>query len=310
MENFIFFGTSNNSVTVLKSLIDNGYHCTSVITTLDKPIGRKQILTPSPLKIFAQKNNIPVISVSNLNDISNPRNLGTLGLFAVVADFGLLIPANIIKLFPKGILNIHPSLLPAYQGATPVPFQILCGEKEGGVTIITINEKFDQGKIIAQEKFPIVEYETTDSLLTKGFSKGAELLINVLTDYLSGKIIPIPQDLSKKSYFPRFSRDDGFIDWKAIQNAIKGNTIEDRKKPAFMILAHIPENETIRSIKRATNALNPWPGIWTKINLKGSQKRLKIHKVHIENNQLVLDLVQLEGKNPVSFEQFKKAYKI
>lgn len=322
MEKFIFFGTSNNSIIVLEKLMSNGYLCETVITVPDKPIGRKQILTPSPVKIFAKKNNIPVLSFSSLNDLLVPPksrqrrdeggsslgNLGDLVMFAVIADYGLLIPPEIIRLFPKGILNIHPSLLPAYQGATPVPFQILRGEKEGGVTIITINEKFDEGNIIAQEKFSILDHETTETLLIKGFIFGAKLLVKILPDYLDEKLKPLPQDLSKKSYFPRFTRNDGFIDWKVIQNMVKGNPIEEDDKPQCMKLAHIPASKTLFSIKRAIYALNPWPGVWTKINVKGSPKRLKILKVHFENNQLVLDLVQLEGKNPVNWKQFENAY--
>lgn len=319
-------------------MIKAGYKCSAVATVSDKPTGRKQILTPSPVKLYAQKNNIPVLSVSRLNNLhftTNKRGDASRGAptraqdftpstwwgwraagprptFAVVADFGLLIPPELIKIFPKGILNLHPSLLPAYQGATPCPFQILRGEKEGGITIIAINEKFDEGKIVAQEKFPILDYETTETLLIKGFTIGAKLLIKILPDYLDGKLKPIPQNLSKKSYFPRLSRDDGFISWNTLKKAMKGEFIAGEERPTFMKIAKLyivhSKLYIAQYIEHAIRALSPWPGVWTTVDIKGTSKRLKLLKSHVEGNKLVLDLVQLEGKNPVSFSQFQKAY--
>jgi methionyl-tRNA formyltransferase len=309
---FAFFGTSNNSIIVLDRLLNAGYGCTAVITIPDRPIGRKQILTPSPVKIFAQKRHIPVFTANNkdklliVNSQLSIRN----SQFGVVADFGFLIPGELISAFPRGILNLHPSLLPAYQGATPAPFQILRGKKEGGITIITINEEFDKGDIVGQEKFPISESETTESLLVKGFTTGANLLITVLPDYLGGKIKPIPQNLSHKSYFPRLTRDDGFISWSVLRKAMEGKEIEESEKPRFLEIGKLSIINYQLSIERAIRALSPWPGIWTMVEIKGQYKRLKLLKSHIEKGKLVLDEVQLEGKNPVSWGQFLKACQI
>ena len=350
MVSFVFFGTSDNSIIVLDKLIKSGYKCSAVITIPDKPIGRKQILTPSPVKLYAQKNNIPVFSTSNLNDLSNTlnipnKNTGGAGgkapdsaqrFFAstggkacperakrvegetrdrtrfinlgIVADFGLLIPAELIKTFPRGILNLHPSLLPAYQGATPAPIQILRGKKQGGITIITINERFDEGSILAQQKFPINKNETTVSLLLMSFTLGAQLLVNLLPNYLTGKLKPLPQNLTKKSYFPRLSRDDGFISWNTLKKAVKGNSITESEKPRFMQISKSSVLSSQFIVERAIRALTPWPGVWTEITIKDQLKRLKLLKSHIKGNKLILDLVQLEGKNPVSWSQFQQAY--
>lgn len=310
MISFVFFGTSDNSIIVLDELIKSGYKCSGVVTIPDKPVGRKQILTPSPIKLFAQNHNIPVYEASDKTDLINLSSKFSVlsSQFAIVADFGLLIPAQLIRAFPKGILNLHPSLLPAYQGATPAPMQILRGEKESGISIITINEKFDEGNIIAQEKYPIIDIETTETLLMKGFTIGAKLLIKILPDYLAGKLKPLPQDLSTKSYFPRLSRNDGFISWNTLKKAMKGNSITESEKPRFMQISKSSVLSSQFIVERAIRALSPWPGVWTEVNIKGQLKRLKLLKSHIEGDKMILDLVQLEGKNPVLFSQFQKAY--
>jgi len=210
----------------------------------------------------------------------------------VVASFGALIPQEVINWPKKGILNLHPSLLPKYRGPTPVPTAILNGEKETGLTIIKIDEKIDHGPIVSQFKETIKPDETSEDLLNRLFTVGAEVLITILPSYLEGKIELRKQDDSQATYTQKLSRDDGQIDWQ---------------KPADYQ-------------ERFIRAMFPWPGAFTNVKLKSPQggipselnneelKRLKILKAHLEKNKLILDQVQLEGKKPVTWKQFLEGY--
>lgn len=198
----------------------------------------------------------------------------------IVAYYGQKIPIEIIKKVKFGGLNIHPSLLPKYRGAAPAEWAILNGEKVTGVTILTLAKEFDTGEIVSQIKEPIYDSDTAEDLYTRLFEKGADLLIKVLPDFLQGKIKLIPQDNTKATFAPKLKREDGKIDWK----------------------------KTPQEIERMIRAFYPWPGTFTFVQIKNKKLRLKILKAHLENGNLIFDQVQLEGKKPVSFTQFKQGY--
>lgn len=204
----------------------------------------------------------------------------------VVASFGFKLPADMINAPRKGILNIHPSLLPKYRGTTPVPTAIINGDKVTGVTIIKIDNKFDHGPIIAQAEEEIKTADTSESLLKRLFTVGAEILVTILPAYLEGRIKPREQDHSQATYTKKFTREDGQIDWQ--------------KDPFYL--------------DRFIRAMTPWPGAWTHLRLAGSAglggqaKRLKILKAHLQDGKLALDVAQLEGKNPVTWKQFQEGY--
>jgi methionyl-tRNA formyltransferase len=177
------------------------------------------------------------------------------------------------KIDGKG-LNLHPSLLPAYRGATPVPHQILDGVAESGITIIEMADEIDSGPIVAQEKVGVKPDDTSLDLLNRCFSAGAKLLIKVLPDHLNNKITLLPQPkASPTKYCRRFTKQDGFIDWEEFKHS-RSSVQLDRK----------------------IRALFPWPGVWTKIP---NGKILKL---------LPKNLVQLEGKQPITFSQFAVGY--
>ncbi len=172
-------------------------------------------------------------------------------------------------------LNLHPSLLPAYRGATPVPHQILDGVTESGLTIIEMSDKIDSGPIVAQEKISVKLNDTSLDLLNRCFAAGAKLLIKVLPDYLNNKItLKTQPEKSPTKYCRRFTRQDGFISWEEFKKS-RGSSELDRK----------------------IRALFPWPGVWTKMP---NNKILKL----LPENQL-----QLEGKQPINFTQFAAGYK-
>jgi len=200
---------------------------------------------------------------------------------AVIAS-GPILPKKILDWPKKGILNIHPSLLPKYRGPSPGQFAILNNDKQTGVTIIKLVEKVDQGPIVSQFTEPIRPNDTAASLYQRLFEKGAVVLKNTLPAYLADKIELREQDHSQATYTKRFTRDSGKIAW----------------------------NQPNEQIARQIRALYPWPGTWTEINLNSSnpKKRLKILKAHLENDQLILDQVQLEGKKSVTWKQFQEGY--
>lgn len=224
-----------------------------------------------------------------VEDIKDKPDVG------VLASYGRILPLEELKKIPYGILNLHPSLLPKYRGSSPVQTAILNGEKITGVTIIKMDEQIDHGPIVAQSKENILPVDTAERLYKRLFVAGAETLKTILPAYLEGKIELQPQDHSQATYTKKLTRDDGKIDWK---------------KPA-------------EYLERFVRAMSPWPGAWVQLlpewtcgehsrtsrRVSEEQaKRLKILKAHLENNKLILDQVQLEGKNPVTFKQFCEGY--
>lgn len=285
MINLIVFASSHYPLPVLEALKNDGqFKISLIITRPDRPLGRKQTISPNPVKVWANRNNIEVSSPENFTE--NNLNLlkekielikPELGL---VAHFGLKIPKVLFLLPKKETLNIHFSLLPKYRGGAPLEYTIINGDIETGITFLKLTEDFDTGEIVYQEKIPLIGKETVDSLYKSLFEKTAFLLPQILKDYIEGKIEPKKQDESKVVNALKKDLGDGKIDWQ--------------KKP--------------EELERFIRALNPNPGTYTYIKINGNNTRLKILKTHLENKKLILDEVQLEGKTPVSFNQFQKSY--
>ncbi len=195
----------------------------------------------------------------------------------IVANFGKILPKDILAIPRYGCLNIHPSLLPKYRGPTPIQSAILNNEKETGVTIILLDDKIDHGPIISNTKYKIQNSKITYQQLHDQLANlSAELLVKTIPDWIGGKIKPMPQDESKVTYTKIFTGEDGKIDWK---------------KP-------------IDYIERQVRALNPEPGTYTLY--KG--KILKILETEIKNNKLIIKKVHLAGKKPMSFEDFLRGH--
>ena len=245
----------------------------AVVTQSPKPTGRKQYLTYSPVDKWAHERKIFThYSAEELIDGNLDMEVG------ILASYGQIISKEVIDLFPKGILVIHPSLLPAYRGASPIQAAIANGDTQTGVTIFKMDEKVDHGPIITQFKEDIFPNDTFETLRIRLFERSAEVLAEKIEPYLRGKITPKIQDETDATYTKIVKREDGFIDLK---------------------------KDSPEKIERLSRAMYPWPGIWTYLP---NEKRLKILKCHLENGKLILDEVQLEGKNPVSWKQFEEAY--
>ena len=214
--------------------------------------------------------------------------------------------------WPHGILNIHPSLIPCWRGASPVQATILTDDKETGVSIIVLDEKPDHGPIISQFKEEVGPLDTTDNLRRKLFERSAEVLVGLITPYVQGKITPKKQDDGKATFTTRIKKQDGFIPPEYIEKAISGERIADSEKWGVNFIKDYILSPNPYTLDCFIRAMIPWPIAWTLLRIisSGQAKRLKILKAHVDENTgyLILDIVQLEGKNSVSWEQFTEAY--
>jgi len=264
--NLVFFGTPEFSVKILDALNENDLAPSLVVTAADKPRGRKMKVTPSPVKEWALKFGIPV-----QHDYSGLENTGA-DLF-VVASFGRIIPGRILNIPKKGVLNVHPSLLPKLRGASPIQSAILFGEKETGMTIMLMDEKMDEGPILLQEELDSSMDNITFSELEEQLAQlGAKLLVRAIPDWISGKIKPKPQDHAQATYTKLIKKEEGQIDWKS------------------------PPEEIYRKIR----ALTPRPGVFTFSN----GKRVIITKAALKSGELLIERVKPEGKNEMEYSEY------
>lgn len=300
----IFFGTPDFVIPVLESLhkkYNSGREreLIAVVTQAPKPVGREKKLEYSAVDTFAHTHKIDIYhSTDDLPDF----DLG------VCAAYGKIIPAEVINQAKRGILNVHPSLLPKYRGASPVQATIAAGDTETGVTIIKMDEDMDHGPIVSSFKDTVDPQETNEELRIRLFERTAEFLINLIPSYIGGQI-KLKEQMHEAATFTKIlKRDDGFIESMYIAQAMNGEKPESLKKIRFMNdYEALPD---AAFIDRMNRALTPWPEIHTlvRISKEGELKRLKILKTGLEEDRLILKEVQLEGKNPVSWEQFLRGY--
>lgn len=238
----VFMGTPEFAVPSLKALLDDAdFEVVAVVTQPDKPVGRKQVITPSPVKVVAEKHNIPVLQPMKVKTgVEFWNELRELAPdVIVVAAYGKILPQEILDIPTHGIVNVHASFLPKYRGASPIAGAILNGDSETGVTIMKMELAMDTGEIIAKSQaVSIVPDDTTASLTEKLAGVGAEVLIESLPKYLSGEITPMPQNDAEATYVKIIQKEDGRINWQ-----------DDEEK-----------------ISRQVRAYFPWPSAYTELN--------------------------------------------
>jgi methionyl-tRNA formyltransferase len=220
----VFAGTPEFAVPYLDGLfIDADFSVLAVVTQPDKPSGREQLLTASPVKLEALKHDIKVFQPDKLRAdqdiIAEVKQLNP-DLLVVVA-YGQIIPQDFLNIFPEGCLNVHPSLLPKYRGASPIQNTILNGDTETGVTIMLMDEKMDHGPILAQSYYQLSGTETNESLHQDLAQSGVPLLITTLKDFLAKKIIPQQQDHEQATFCRIIKKEDGAIDFSDTALSIK-----------------------------------------------------------------------------------------
>lgn len=211
----VFMGSPGFAVPSLEYLVLGGYEIVAVYTQPDRTGGRGRKLAVSPVKQAAQALGLKVVQPQSLK---TPEALKKLADFKpeiiVVAAFGQLLPKTVLEMPKLGCLNVHPSLLPKFRGASPVAAAILAGEEFSGVSIMLLDEGMDSGPVLARAQLPIADSDTTASLGAKLSLVGAGLLGEVMVDWIRGEIKPQPQDESQATYCQPITKDEGEINWR------------------------------------------------------------------------------------------------
>ncbi|MBF0841555.1 MULTISPECIES: methionyl-tRNA formyltransferase [Mammaliicoccus] len=226
MSKIVFMGTPDFSTGVLEMLIQE-YDVIAVVTQPDRPVGRKKILTPPPVKKVALEHNIPVYQPEKLNNSSELEEIINLKPDLIVtAAFGQLLPKSLLDAPKHKAINVHASLLPKYRGGAPIHYAVMNGEKKTGITIMYMAEKLDAGNIISQDEVEILENDTVGEVHDKLATLGTDLLKRTLPTIFNGTNDSIVQDDSLATFASNISREDERIDWtkdaQTIHNHIRG----------------------------------------------------------------------------------------
>lgn len=225
--NVVFMGTPDFAVESLKALYEGGHCIKGVFTQPDKPRGRKKILTPPLVKVWALEHDIPVYQPESVRHGEADSILRELDPdVIVVAAYGNILPASLLN-YPKyGCVNVHGSILPEYRGAAPIQWAVLDGKKKTGITTMQMDEGLDTGDILLIEEIEIGENETSGELFDRMAVLGGKVLLKTLDGLSKGNIIPKKQDNSKSSYASMLSKENSPIDWnnKAVEihNQVRG----------------------------------------------------------------------------------------
>lgn len=225
----VFMGTPEFAVPSLEALLKSDDRVVGIVTQPDRPRGRGQRLSPSPVKVIAQREQLPLLQPTKMKDPAFMAELsGWKPDFIAVAAFGRILPPAILSLPPRGCVNVHGSLLPKYRGAGPIQWAIINGETETGITTMLMEEGMDTGAILLQEAIPIAPEDTAGSLSSRLADLGGRLLVETLAQLKMGTLIPRPQDHAQASLAPLLKKEDGVIDWSLpatmIANRIRGLT--------------------------------------------------------------------------------------
>lgn len=274
---FAFFGTPSLAVELLDALKSEGFIPAIIITTPDKPVGRKMLITPPPVKTWAIKNNIEYLQPTSLIDPSFIYKLSTINYqLALVVAYGKILPQNIIDLPKLGTFNIHYSLLPRYRGATPVESAILNGDTETGVSIQKMVFELDAGDVVVSERTEIKPDETAPELRSRLNEIAKCLLTKTVREIISGKINPQKQDPAQATFCHKIKKEDGLIDLLADP---KTNYLKYR-------------------------AYFGWPGTYFFTEKAGKQIRVIIKKASFKDGQFVIERVIPEGKKEIPYLDF------
>lgn len=302
MKSVVFMGTPDFAVPALKALIaSDKYSVKLVVSQPDRPQGRKQILTPSPVKEVALQNNIDVYQPSSLKTEEAVQTILRYSPdFIVVAAYGNILPKAILDIPRYGCVNLHGSLLPKYRGAAPIQWSIINGDEITGVTTMLMNEGLDTGDILLTAEKVIGDNETAGELFDSLSQMCPELLIKTLDALVDGKINPVKQNDSDASYVSVLDKRLAEIDW----------------------------NKDARTIHNLIRGLNPWPVAKTSFNGKilkifssevtAETSEKAVGSVKVKNNRLFvvcgdgillrLDDLQLEGSKRMSSSDFLRGH--
>lgn len=280
---YVFFGTPEFSANILDGLIRAGFPPVALVCNPDRPVGRKQVITPPPTKAFIEKQNIEGIEVFQPETkdelLKMSDEIFENADFGIVASYSKIIQQEVIDKAKLGIIGVHPSLLPKLRGASPIQSAILTGEAETGVTLYLLDKKVDHGEVLSMGKITLDE-QNYDELLNESADLAVELLTKILPSFSDGDITSEAQDESLATHTKKFSSEDGHIHIEDLIIAVDGTS------PSIALAIH-----------RVIRALNPEPGVYTMRN----DKRVKLLASELKDGKLVLKRTQEEGKLPVDF---------
>jgi len=299
-------GTPEFGAIILERIIKDGLKPTLVVTAPDKPVGRKQIITPPPVKVVAEKYKIPIEQPEKITDIKE-KILNSKPDLIIVAAYREILPKDVLEIPKYGCINVHPSLLPKWRGSSPIQYAILNGDTKNGVTIILMDEKMDHGPIITQKPIKIEEKERAKNLHDKLAILGGDLLLEIILKWQQGLIKPKSQNDTEATFSKILVKDDGRINWK----------------------------KTAEEIEREIRAFDIWPGSFTLWKRDNEILRIKVLKARVYNKAdhfltysigktlvvpqneigvqcgedfLVIEKLQLEGKKEISPDDFIRGY--
>ena len=223
----LFMGTPDFAVASLEALLAAGYNVVGVVTQPDRPVGRKQVMTPPPVKEAALRHGLQVLQPERIKtDEALDEVLALAPDLIVTAAYGQILPKRLLDAPRYGCINVHASLLPKYRGGAPIHKCIVEGEKESGVTIMYMVEALDAGDMLSRVAVPIEERDTVGTLHDKLAQAGSRLLVETVPALLAGEIVPQPQDHEQATFAPNIKRTDERIDWsrtaEQIYNQVRG----------------------------------------------------------------------------------------
>ena len=224
-------GTPEFAVPCLEIMVRNGLEVVGVFTQPDRPKGRGNKLTPSPVKVAAEQAGIPVYQPEKIRRDGVETLKALKPDLCVTAAFGQILSQEILDIPPMGNINVHASLLPKHRGAAPIAYAIMCGDREAGVTTMMMDAGIDTGDMLLQEKTAIGESETCAELTERLSKTGAELLMRTIREMEAGTLKRIPQDETQMTYDPMLNKGMGITDFIADADTVRGQI----------------------------NGLNPWP---------------------------------------------------
>ena len=304
----VFFGTSHFAKEILAYLIENQTNVVKIVTQPDRPAGRRQLTKPTEVKKFAQKFHLPLFQPEHLDDkvitIFKKNDFD----LAIVADYGLILPAALLKIAPQGFVNIHPSLLPQLRGSSPIQTALLNGLTETGISLMLMDEEVDHGSLLAQIKVTIKPNDDYLLLEEKLIDATKKILLPTLQKWIAKEISPQPQNHVQATFTKIIDKQDGEIIWmnsaQEIYNQYRALNIwpkvysfwkRDQDQPKKIILHQLsPEKDTPETEKET-------PGKVIKVNNE---------KIAIKAGKgiVLLKELQLEGKKPMTVHDFLNGY--
>ncbi|PEQ93757.1 methionyl-tRNA formyltransferase [Bacillus sp. AFS006103] len=304
MTKIVFMGTPDFSVPILQQLIQDGYEVIGVVTQPDRPVGRKRILTPPPVKVEALKHDIPVFQPEKIRQAEELDKILSLNPDLIVtAAFGQILPKQLLEAPKYRCINVHASLLPELRGGAPIHYAIMQGKQKTGVTIMYMVEKLDAGDILTRIEVPIAEEDNVGTLHIKLSTAGAKLLSETLPLLLDGRLTPKPQNNEAATFAANIKREQEKIIW----------------------------SRTGEEIYNHIRGLNPWPVAFTTLNgqvikiwraekLTGQKSVTPGTILTIEpdgfsvstGNETAIKIIELQpsGKTKMMSEQFLRGSKI